>query len=121
MLTQVIAAINAAALLILGTDPLAAQGQLFLNLNPSWSPDGRQLVFESERHAGTSCLYIIDADGNNERRLTWTKGSDTQPSWSPDGERILFSGTGSGVDEVYMIDRDGSGLTRLTHGGSGVR
>ena len=38
----------------------AQQQQVFLNINPSWSPDGRQLVFESARHGNTT-LYIINA------------------------------------------------------------
>ena len=66
------------------------QPQVFLNINPSWSPDGRQLVFESARHGNTT-LYVINADGTGERRLTFTGyGDDTHPAWSPDGRWIAF-------------------------------
>ena len=44
------------------------------------------------------------------------------PSWSPDARRILFSGrSAGGVDEVYAIQADGTGLTRLTRGTEGIR
>ena len=71
----------------------------FLNINPSWSPDGRQLVFQSER-TGTSQLYVIGADGTGERRLTWSGADDTHPAWSPDGraDRVrLQSGRRTGT------------------------
>src|SRR5687767_5691920 len=68
---------------------LNAQPAPFLNINPSWSPDGKRLVFQSERHGHTQ-LYVIDADGTAERRLTRNGAEDTHPAWSPDGEWILF-------------------------------
>src|SRR6476469_962376 len=71
--------------------------QVFLNINPSWSPDGRQLVFESARHGNTT-LYIINADGTGEHRLTFTGyGDDTHPAWSPDGRTILYDSSRDGT------------------------
>jgi Tol biopolymer transport system component len=85
------------------------------------SPDGRFVAFVSDRKGGRDLFLLTIATGAVRQLGPSGLVLFSQPSWSPDGERILFSGTGSGVDEVYMIDRDGSGLTRLTHGGSGVR
>src|SRR5688500_9895307 len=70
-------------------DAARAQNAPFLNINPSWSPDGQWLVFESRRH-GDAELYVIASDGTSERRLTRSAGEDTHPSWSPDGETIVF-------------------------------
>jgi Tol biopolymer transport system component len=52
-----------------------------------------------------------------------TKGMDvwSQASWSPDGRRILFSAKQAELDDVYVVDSDGSGLTRLTKGLEGIR
>jgi Tol biopolymer transport system component len=87
---------------------------IFLNINPSWSPDGRRLVFQSEREGHTQ-LYVIGADGSGERRLTWSLGEDTHPAWSPDGEWILFDSDRDGVWNLYAIHPDGTGERRLTH------
>ena len=52
------------------------------NEDPSWSPDGRYLVFSSKRN-GSYSLYIMNANGANQRKITSLKGDDTAPSWSP--------------------------------------
>jgi TolB protein len=66
------------------------------NINPSWSPDRFRLVFESRRH-GRAPLYIINADGTGERRLTRNGADDTHPAWSPDGSTIVFDSTRDGT------------------------
>src|SRR5215213_5569463 len=112
MLTRSLLLTLATALL---TAPAGTQQpQIFLNINPSWSPDGRQLVFQSAR-LGNTTLYIINADGTGERRLTRTGyGDDTHPSWSPDGRTILFDSSRDGAFHLYTIRLDGTGERRLT-------
>ncbi len=56
---------------------------------PSWSPDGKQLVFTGY-DGGLSDLFVINADGSNMRRLTNDKYADLEPSWGPDGKTIAF-------------------------------
>ena len=61
-----------------------------LDLQPVFSPDGRRILFVSDR-SGNENLWIIDADGSNPRPLTTERG-DFQfddPEWSPDGEYVL--------------------------------
>ncbi len=57
---------------------------------PSWSPDGKQLVFTGY-DGGLSDLFIVNADGSDLRRLTNDKYADLQPAWSPDGKTIAFT------------------------------
>lgn len=79
---------------------------------PSWSPDGKQLVVTST----SAILWLIDADGKNKRKLTQLAGTYAmQPAWSPDGERIAFASDRDGNCEIYTIRIDGSELTRVTH------
>ena len=57
---------------------------------PAWSPDGTRIAFE-RRGAGHNSynLFLVHADGTNQRQLTRGHGFDGTPWWSPDG-RILF-------------------------------
>ena len=73
-----------------------------------------KLVFSSDRD-GNSQLYVMNADGSNERRLTRNLAQDGLPSWSPDGERIAFVSNRDGNLEVYVMNADGTGQTRLTN------
>lgn len=82
---------------------------------PSWSPDGTQIVFFSNRDGFYHDIYIMDADGSNVLRLTDNPETDWRPAWSPDGKRIAFSSYRDGNDEIYVMDVDGSNVTRLTH------
>jgi TolB protein len=63
-------------------------------MTPTWSPDGRTLVFTSNRD-GNLELYAIDRSGRNERRLTSTPRLDEEnPRFSRDGKRILYAANG---------------------------
>lgn len=76
---------------------------------PAWSPDGRTLVFVSNRD-GNFELYAIDRTGRNERRLTRTPGVDEEnPRFGSDGRRILFVHDG----RVATMNADGTGVREL--------
>src|SRR2546426_718884 len=57
--------------------------------HPRWSPDGKWIVFESNR-GGTFQLYLIAPDGGEARQLTTISTEATQPVWSPDGRHVAF-------------------------------
>lgn len=83
---------------------------------PSWSADGKRIVFVSDRgNRGNSDIYVMDADGKNVKRLTRGGGQDLYPSFSPDGKRIAFSTNRDGAEsEIYVVGVDGKALKRLT-------
>src|SRR5262249_33068125 len=83
---------------------------------PSYSPDGKQLVFRSGRD-GAKNLYLMASDGTNIRRLTQGKWTDTMCDWSPTGEWITFASDREGDFDVWLIRQDGTGLRKLVGGG----
>ncbi len=56
---------------------------------PTWSPDGEQIAFVSDRD-GDLDIYTMDPDGQNVRQLTDMNSNDVAPDWSPDGTQIAF-------------------------------
>ncbi|HEX9936024.1 MAG TPA: LpqB family beta-propeller domain-containing protein [Longimicrobium sp.] len=81
--------------------------------SPSWAPDGRWLVFESDRQSFRD-LYRIAADGSGLRRLTENREGNFDPAVSPDGAWIAFASSRDGDAEVYVMRADGGGQRRLT-------
>lgn len=103
----------------------------------SWSPDGTQIVFASNREVyGRDLteeerqtlekdpshfmdLYIMNSDGSNVRRLTSTPGYDGGPFFSPDGQRIVWRhfAPGGRVAEVFTMKTDGTDVRQVTRMG----
>lgn len=78
------------------------------NFNPVWSADGLRIAFESTRD-GQNEIYVMNADGSNQTRLTWDVDYDGMPSWSPDGEWLAFISRRTGGYRIYILRADGSG------------
>ncbi len=84
---------------------------------PAYSPDGRYLIFSSNR-TGNLDLWRLDRASGELRQLTDDPAQDWDPGFTPDGSRILFSsGRGGTGLEIWSVAPDGSDPRQITHDG----
>jgi Tol biopolymer transport system component len=98
---------------------------------PAWSPDGKQIAFMGGDSATEYDIWVVDVDGTKLLQLTDSPGPDGWPAWSPDGARIAFTtvrddcsysgapdcrttGDIGPHHDVWVVNTDGTGLTRVT-------
>jgi serine/threonine protein kinase/Tol biopolymer transport system component len=81
----------------------------------TWTPDGR-LVYSSDV-SGNRDLWVMNADGSNQKQLTFDSGTNFSPVVSPDGRYIVFvSDRKDGRHNIWRMDSDGSNPKQLTNG-----
>ena len=102
-----------------GSRPLITLGNS--QVEADWSPDGQTIayrdVFGPPEASFNGQIKLIDPNGTNERFLLGQPGQSFDPAWSLDSAHIAFVTTtvSNPLFELYMLDRDGSGLTRITN------
>ncbi len=80
---------------------------------PAWSPDGSRIAYGSTKD-GNPEIYVMNADGTGEERLTDNFDFDGWPTWSPSGDRIAFSSDREGGLDIFVMNADGTDPVRLT-------
>ncbi len=92
------------------------------NIEPAWSPDGTKIAFMSNRDdpnpggCGSGCnyeIYVMDANGANQTRLTTDPAADGSPAWSPDGTKIVFDSARG--QRRHLLDERGRHGCRAAH------
>jgi Tol biopolymer transport system component len=83
---------------------------------PRWSPDGDQIVFDSDSQ-GKWAVYAISLSGGKTRRLTPGSANNDAPSWSRDGRWIYFASDRTGEDQVWKIPAEGGEAVQVTRKG----
>jgi tricorn protease len=88
---------------------------------PRWSPDGRWIVFASNRE-GNFDLFVMPSEGGPARQLTFYTTNEYPMDWSPDGTKILFYGL-RGVEnwQLYALDIKTGVVKTLTHDDQSLR
>jgi len=87
--------------------------------NPSISPDGKQVVYQSYIEDGLA-IVVVNKDGTNKRVLTDAVPPNGSPSWSGDGKKIAFDSMRDGNFEIFIMNTDGSEQVQLTFTDEGV-
>ena len=82
----------------------------------SWSPDSSQIAYTRDLGECTA-IVLINADGTDERRISYLPGDSGQPAWSPDGELLLFANTiVRGWSQIYIVSAHGGSRDGLEEG-----
>jgi TolB protein len=86
-----------------------------LNVFPRWSPNGRSIAYVSYRR-GTPNIFVSNIYEGTMEEVTKGNNENWLPAWSPDGSRLCFASPreGKGHTNLYVVNRDGSGLRKLT-------
>jgi Tol biopolymer transport system component len=86
---------------------------------PRWSPDGRQIAFDSYITEGHGEVYAVNAEGGRPRRLTTATGTSNNavPSWSRDGKWIYFASDRTGAWQTWKMPAEGGQAVQVTKKG----
>ncbi|MEO6239485.1 MAG: hypothetical protein ABIQ52_21010, partial [Vicinamibacterales bacterium] len=106
-----------------GANPVKVTNSRTLNITPAWSPDNQAIAYTSYRPstAGSFGVYtdVILSFIQLGTRTSPANGSpDRQnylPAWSPDGSKLSFTSNRDGNPEIYVMNKDGSALRRMTN------
>ena len=86
----------------------------FINSAGAFSPDGRFFAIAAKRKDRDDLVILDVQRGREERRIHVGLSGLQTPQWSPDGQQLVFTGFSNGFTDLFIINRDGTGLRRLT-------
>ncbi len=88
-------------------------GGYAIEIDPVISPDGKRLLFVSDR-SGSPQIYMADITGYNIKRMTFRGGYNTSPAWSPEGDAFLYVGSVNGKNQIFLQRLDSTEAIQLT-------
>jgi len=86
-----------------------------IDTSPTYSPDGSQIAFESDR-GGSQQIYVMSASGGAAKRISFGEGRYSTPVWSPRGDLIAFTRIKGDSFGIGVMKPDGSGERILVEG-----
>src|SRR5690606_5913452 len=86
-----------------------------IDTSPVWTPDGRSIIFMSERASGAQ-IYRVPASGGEPQRLTFTGRYNADPAISPDGKQLAMVHRTERGDQIAVMDLETQQLRVLTQG-----
>ena len=95
-----------------GSDKKQLTNDQFIKVDAEVSPDGRYIVFSSDRSGGIN-IWRMDIDGNNLKQLTSGGRLDASPVFSPDGQWVVFHSVRSGKNALWKVSIDGGTPVQL--------
>lgn len=87
----------------------------FINSSGSFSPDGRFFAITAKRKQHEDLVILDVKRGREDRRIQVPLNGLETPSWSNDGKQLVFTGFDGGLSDLFIVNRDGSDLRRLTN------
>lgn len=101
-----------------GSSPTRLTSGAAHDTEPSWQPSpavsGEGVIAFTSTRDGNPEIYVMNADGTAQTRVTDHVAMDAYPAISPDGSRIAFTSWRDGDAEIYVVNLDGTGLTKIT-------
>jgi TolB protein len=96
-----------------GSDVIQLTQNRTINLSPSWTPDGRSVVYTSYKELNPD-LFQIEVGSRRERRLSGRAGLNLGGKWSPDGRLLAVALERDGNADIYLLNPEGGVVRRLT-------
>ena len=72
-------------------------------MGPKVSPNGREILFSSNRAGDNFDLYLMNADGTDVRRITEGVNNDFSRDWSPNGRKIVYNDNVNGTGQIFTM------------------
>jgi Tol biopolymer transport system component len=90
-----------------GLKQLTYDGKLAF-YSPTWSPDGKRILYYLERGDNKDQIWSMKADGTDNQLLTANIGHNFYPTWTTDGKRVIFTSNRDGKQQLYIMNTDGT-------------